>query len=157
MLRKVIASSLLCAALFGMLSVPVQMAQAQSGGNFQTSTVIYSPPATTIVATCTTTGCPTFVLSGGFCTATLRVAGSTTINVVVKVSNDGGANYSQITPLVVGVAANGTITTNAIASNGLYSMTIATMNRVRLEVGTLTGASATFKLVSTGNCISQAL
>lgn len=145
-------------ALFIMLLVltPVQSVDAQSAGNFTSLTPVYSPLPVTIVATCATTACPTFTING-MCTAVLRVTGSTTINVVVKVSNDSGSNYSQIVPLVVGVAANGTITTNAIAANGIYSMTLATMNRVRFEVGTLTGASATFKLTSSSACISQAL
>lgn len=138
------------------LFVPTHHVEAQSSGAFTTLTPIYSPPAVTITATCSTTGCPTFTLNG-MCTAVLRVTGATTINTVVKVSNDAGSNYSQITPLVVGIAGNGTVTTNAIAANGIYSMTLAGMNRVRLETGTLTGASATFKLTSSGACISQAL
>lgn len=140
-----------------MISMTPPASMAQSAGNITSQTQVYSPLPVTIVATCVTTACPTFILGGGLCTATLTVSGATTVNVVVKVSNNGGTSYFQIVPLVVGVAANGTITTNAIAANGFYSMGLATMNRVRLEVGTLTGASVTFKLVSSGNCISQAL
>jgi hypothetical protein len=152
-LRKIFIIAILLAVGIAMLPQP---AAAQSSGAFTSLTPLFSPVATTITTTCTTTGCPTFIFSG-MCTGTIRVTGATTINVVVKVSNDGGANYSQITPLVVGVAANGTVTTNAIAANGLYSVTLATMNRVRFEVGTLTGASATFKFVASSGCISQAL
>jgi len=152
--------SLLVLVLAMVMLVPVATAppvQAQSAGNITSSTQVYSPPAVTISGTCATTACPTFILGGGLCTATVRITGATTIVSTVKVSNDGGANYSQITPLVVGVAANGTITTNNIAANGIYSMTLATMNRVRFEQGTFTGGPATLKLVASGNCISQVL
>lgn len=157
-MRKLLFTFVLLAAL---VLAPVvtgpPAVQAQSAGNITSSTQVFAPPAVTLTTTCTTTACPTFILGGGLCTATVRIAGATTINSVVKVSNDGGANYSQITPLVVGVAANGTVTTNAIAANGIYSITLATMNRVRFEQGTFTGGPATLKIVASGNCISQAL
>lgn len=134
----------------------VPRAHAQAGGALVTIPSVYAPASVSQSATCTTTACPTFILSGGMCTGTVRITGATTINVVVKVSPDGGTNYYQITPLVVGVA-NGTVTTNAIAANGFYSMTLATMNRVRFEFGTLTGGPASLKLQASQNCISQAL
>lgn len=151
----VILGIVVVAGIKFMFTQPV--ADAQSAGNFTSLTSTFNPPTQTLTTTCTTTGCPTFVFTG-LCTAVLRVGGTNSaINIVAKVSNDAASNYSQIIPLVVGVTTNGTITSNAIAANGLYSMTLSGMNRLRLEVGTLTGTNVTLKLTATNACISQAL
>lgn len=161
MLKKLVIHTALLAGLLALaftamhfVTAPVQ---AQSSGAFTSLTPLYAPAAINATATCATTACPTFTMNG-ICTATVRVTGTNSaIVVTVKASNDAGANYSQITPLVVGVAANGTVTTNNIALNGLYSLTLPTMNRVRFEIGTLTGTNVNFKLVASGACASQAL
>jgi len=150
-MRKVISLLMIFATLF--VFTP---AQAQ----FQV------PPVTTIsrgtvanlTATCTTTACPTYILGGTVCTATVQVGGTNTAAVItVKISYDGGTTYNTITPLVVGLSTNGTVTSSIIQVKGIYSMTLLTANRVRFELGTLTGTNATIAPIFSSACTSQAL
>jgi hypothetical protein len=150
-MRKVFSLITLAIVMFSW--IPSQAQFQNPSPNF-----VYSPASVTITATCTTTACPTFILPA-LCTMTVRITGTNSaLAVLVRVSNDAGANYSTVTPLIVGIAGNGTITTPpTIAANGIYSFTALTMNRVRFEVSTLTGTNATFKVVGTNACTSQAL
>jgi len=151
-MRKVI-SLLVIYAVLAISSVP---SQAQ----FQV------PPVTTtvrgavanLVATCTTTACPTYILGGTVCTATVLIGGTNSAAVItVRASHDGGTTYNTITPVVVGLSTNGTVTSSIIQVKGIYSMTLLTANRVRFEVGTLTGTNVTISPVFSSACTSQAL
>lgn len=111
-----------------------------------------------LTATCTTTACPTYVLGGTVCTATVQVGGTNTAAVItVKISYDSGTTYNTITPVVVGLSSNGTVTASVIQVKGVYSMTLLTANRVRFEVGTLTGTNVTIAPIFSSACTSQAL
>jgi len=159
-MRKVI--SLITLFLVSLTWIPAQAQFQNPSPNF-----VYSPAAVSVTATCTTTGCPTFTLPA-VCTATVRLSGTNSaISIIAQVSNDGGANYSPIVPVVpdTGLTApNGavTATTGAMTQGGtggagLYVVQLPTMNRIRFIVGTLTGTNVVIKLVATNVCNSVAL
>jgi len=161
-MRKVISLLMLCVVLG--LSIPSQAQFQTPSPNFN-----YSPAAVTATATCTTTGCPTFTLPS-VCTATIRLTGTNSaISIVAQVSNDAGANYSPVFPVIpsTGVsspAVNGVVTTatgamtqGGTGAPGLYVVQLPTMNRIRFIIGTLTGTNVTIKLVATNACNSATL
>lgn len=151
-MRKVISLLMIFVALAVINPIPAQ-AQFQNPSPI----VITRGAVANLVATCTTTACPTYTISG-VCTATVLVGGTNTAAVItVKVSQDGGTTYNTITPLVVGLSTNGTVTSSIIQVKGIYSMTLLTANRVRFEVGTLTGTNVTIAPIFTSACTGQAL
>jgi hypothetical protein len=88
----------------------------------------------------------------------VQVGGTNTAAVItVKISYDGGTTYNTITPVVVGLSTNGTVTSSIIQVKGVYSMTLLMANRVRFEVGTLTGTNVTIAPIFSSACTSQAL
>lgn len=152
-MKKVISLLMIYAALAFLNPVPVQ-AQFQASP----TTVISRGAVANLVATCTTTACPTYILGGSTCTATVQVGGTNTAAVItVKISYDGGNSYNTITPVVVGLSTNGTVTSSVIQVKGVYSMTLLMANRVRFEVGTLTGTNVTIAPIFSSACTSQAL
>lgn len=140
----------------GSLLIPGTPLQAQVGG----TVAIYAPATQTASATCTTTACPTFVFGNGFCSGTVRVAGTNTaLSIVAQGSTDGGTTYSAIAVGVVGAGITGnpgTLTTSIITEKGLYYINVPTMNRLRFIVNTLTGTNVTFKPVLTSSCVAVA-
>ncbi len=152
-MRKVISLLMIFASLAFVNPIPVQ-AQFQSPSAITT----FSPATVSVTATCTTTGCPTFTLPP-VCTATVRLAGTNSaVSVIAQVSNDSGANFSPVVPVVTGTgltAPNGTVvaTTGAMTqSPGLYVIQLPTYNRVRFIVGTLTGTNVTITLKASSAC-----
>lgn len=159
-MRKVFSLITLAIVMFSW--IPSQAQFQSPSPNF-----VYSPAAVSVTATCTTTGCPTFILPA-VCSATIRLSGTNSaISVIAQVSNDGGANYSPIVPIVPGsglTAVNGavTATTGAMTQGGtggagLYVVQLPTYNRIRFIVGTLTGTNVVIKLVASNVCNAVAL
>lgn len=158
--------------VFSLITLAIVMfSWIPSQAQFQTPSpnFVYSPAAVSVTATCTTTGCPTFTLPA-VCTATVRIAGTNSaISIIAQVSNDGGANYSIIVPVVAAStittpasngavsATTGAITVGSATQPGLYVVQLPTMNRIRFIVGTLTGTNVTIKLVASNVCNSATL
>lgn len=147
--------------VFSLITLAIVMfSWIPSQAQFQTPpiTVTSRGAVANLVATCTTTACPTYILSGAVCTATVQIGGTNSAAVItVKISYDGGTSYNTITPVVVGLSTNGTVTASVIQVKGVYSMTLLTGNRVRFEVGTLTGTNVTIAPIFSSACTSQAL
>src|SRR6185369_700951 len=159
-MRKVISLLMIFATLF--VFTPVQAQFQTLSPNF-----VYSPVAVTVMAICTTTGCPTFTLPA-VCTATIRLTGTNSaISIIVQVSQDGGTTFSPIVPVVPGIgltavlgavtATTGAMTQGGTGGAGLYVVQLPTMNRIRFIVGTLTGTNVVIKLVATNVCNAVAV
>lgn len=158
-MRKIISLLMIFVALAVINPIPAQ-AQFQNPSPIFT----YSPAAVTVTATCVGAACPTFTLPA-LCSATIRLSGTNSaISVLAQVSNDAGANYSTIFPVIpstgvtspgvngVVTTATGAMTQGGTAAAGLYVVQVPTMNRIRFIVGTLTGTNLTIKIVGSSVC-----